>query len=89
MPLGFEPRGLVYTSVILGGPLVDKDERPALRDAIVERLRSLPGVTGVAIGTMPGNGYFGDGLETEPDASGTPTRVDALSTVFITPDYFH
>lgn len=28
------------------------------------------------------------GLETEPDASGTPTRIEALSTVFMTPDYF-
>jgi len=87
MPLGYEPRGLVYTSTILGNRSV-KAEVPAMRDAVIERLRSLPGVTGVAVGTLPGEGFTGRGLETEPDASGMPTRIEALSTVFMTPDYF-
>jgi predicted permease len=87
MPLGFEPRGLVYTSLIIGDRRV-RDERPAIRDAILERLRSLPGATGAAIGTMPGRGYGGSGLETEPRDSRPPTRINGLSTVFMTPDYF-
>ena len=87
MPLGFEPRGVVYTSLIIGDRKV-RDERPAIRDAILERLRSLPGATGAAIGTMPGKGYGGSGLETEPRGSGPPTRINGLSTVLMTPDYF-
>jgi putative ABC transport system permease protein len=55
----------------------------------VERLRTLPGVTGVAIGTMPGKGYgtFG-GLEAETDAQGHTVRVPKEGIVYITPDYF-
>ena len=88
MPLGYEPRGLVYTDVLLGGGRF-RDRRVAIRDAIVERLRTLPGVTGVAIGVMPGKAYIArDGLEAETDAPGHTARVPTLGTVFITPDYF-
>ena len=89
MPLGFEPRGLVYADVIVFGPR-DRDKVPVLRAAVVERLRSLPGVTGVAVGTMPGRGWptaYG-GLEAESGPDGRPTHVPALGTIFITPDYF-
>ncbi|HEV7992857.1 MAG TPA: ABC transporter permease [Gemmatimonadaceae bacterium] len=88
MPLGFDPRGLVYTDVLLGGREF-RHRKLEFRDAIVERLRALPGVTGVAIGVMPGKGYIAmDGLEAEANASGPLTRVPLLGTVFITPDYF-
>lgn len=88
MPLGFEPRGLVHTTVLLGGPRY-RDHRIQFRDAIVERLRALPGVTGVAIGVMPGKGFIGIGLETETDRTGHTRRVPTVGTVFISPDYFH
>jgi putative ABC transport system permease protein len=88
MPLGFEPRGLVYATVLLGAPRW-RDRKLEFRDAIVERLRALPGVTGVAIGTMPGKAYSGGGLETEADSAGRITSVPLLGTVFISPDYFH
>lgn len=88
MPLGFEPRGLVYTEVLLGTWRY-RDGRLALRDAVVERLRTLPGVTGVAIGTMPGKGYgVRGGLEAETDAQGHTVRVPKQGIVYITPDYF-
>jgi len=86
--LGFEPRGLVYTDVLLGGGPF-RDRRIAMRDAIVERLRALPGVTGVAVGVMPSKGYFSmGGLDAETDSAGHTTRIPTLGTVFITPDYF-
>jgi len=88
MPLGFEPHGLVYTDVLLGGRRF-QERRVAIRDAVVERLRSLPGVTGVAIGVMPGKGYgLLDGLEAESGAHAQITRVPKQGIVFITPDYF-
>ncbi|MEP6731069.1 MAG: ADOP family duplicated permease, partial [bacterium] len=88
MPLGFEPRGLVFTDVLLGGRKFS-DRRVALRDAIVERLRALPGVTGVAIGMMPSKGYGSSGgLDAETDSAGHITRVPSFGTVFITRDYF-
>jgi putative ABC transport system permease protein len=88
MPLGFEPRGLVYTDVLVGGPR-NRDRRLALRDATLRRLRALPGVTGVAIGTLPMNGWIGvGGLEVETGRDRKTTRVREHGTVFITPDYF-
>jgi predicted permease len=88
MPLGFEPRGLVAVEVILGLPR-NRDRRLALRDAIMERLRSVPGVTRIAVGMIPGKGYMGGGLETESDGVGAVTRAQALGTSFISPNYFH
>jgi putative ABC transport system permease protein len=87
MRLGFEPRGLVYTDVLLGSPQF-RDRRLQFRAAIIDRLRAVPGVTGVAFGVMPGKGYGGVGLETEKDPSGQQRRVPSLGTVFISPDYF-
>ena len=88
MPLGFEPRGLVYTDVVLGTWRY-REGRVALRDAVVERVRTLPGVTGVAIGVMPGKGYrtFG-GLEAETGPHGRTVLVPTQGIVFMSPDYF-
>ncbi|MHB1097850.1 MAG: ABC transporter permease [Gemmatimonadaceae bacterium] len=88
MPLGYEPRGLVYTDVLMGGRQF-REQRVEMRDAIVQRLRALPGVTGVAIGVMPGRGYRNlDGLDAQTDREAQTTHVPMLGTVFITPDYF-
>ena len=87
MPLGFEPRGLVYQDVLMGGRH-NRGRQPMLRAAVLDRLRSLPGVTEVAVGTMPGKGYGGGGLETAPDRDGHSVRMPALGTTFITPNYF-
>jgi predicted permease len=86
MPLGFEPRGLVYTDVLIGWAR-NRDRKVVVRDAILARLRALPGVTGVAIGTMPGKGYIGGGLEAEMDRGHT-AQVPAFGEVFISPNYF-
>lgn len=88
MPLGFEPRGLVYTDVLMGGPR-NQSRIPALRQETIDRVRSLPGVTGVAIGVMPGKGYrLMGGLEARASATGATTRVPTQGIVYITPDYF-
>ena len=87
MPLGFEPRGLVYTDVLISWSR-NRDRKVVVRDAILARLRALPGVTGAAIGTMPGKGYIGGGLEAETDRAGHTTQVPAFGEVFISPDYF-
>ncbi len=87
MRLGFEPRGLVYANVLLGmGPF--RDQKPQLRAAIIDRLRELPGVTGVAFGVMPGKAFGGPGLETENDPASGQRRLPSVGTVFISPDYF-
>lgn len=87
MPLGFEPRGLIYANVLLGGQKF-RDRKIEFRDAIIERLRALPGVTGAAVGVMPGKAYTGGGLETETDSAGHSAKVPLIGTVFITADYF-
>jgi putative ABC transport system permease protein len=84
MPLGFEPRGLVWIN-ILGGSDPRLGALPGLRAAIFERLRALPGVSEVAGGFMPGiNGS--EGLET--DADGRMTQVPLSGTSFVSPNYF-
>jgi predicted permease len=55
LPLGFEPRGLVYADVILGGPR-GRDRVPVLRAAVTERLRSLPGARASRWAPCPGRG---------------------------------
>ena len=88
MPLGFEPRGLVYTDVLLGNGDY-RSRRLEFRQAIIERIRAVPGVIGVAIGVMPGKGYIAmGGLEAEADRAGQMSHVPMLGTVFITPNYF-
>ncbi|HEX5973116.1 MAG TPA: ABC transporter permease [Gemmatimonadaceae bacterium] len=87
MRLGYEPRGLVYADVITGRQT--RERKPDITWEILDRIRSLPGVTGAAIGTMPGKGFIGmGGLEVETDRAGHTTRVPMLGTIFITPDYF-
>jgi putative ABC transport system permease protein len=86
MPLGFEPRGLVYEDVLIGGPRTGAHKQ-AVREAILDRLRALPGVTDAAIGAMPGKGFIGSGLETTPGADGSTVRVQGLSTIIATPNY--
>lgn len=88
MPLGFEPRGLVYEDVLIGGPR-NGDHKAVVREAILEHLRALPGVTDAAIGAMPGKGFIGDGLETTPGADGSTVRVQGLATIVATPNYTH
>jgi putative ABC transport system permease protein len=88
MPLGFEPRGLVYADLLVGGPR-NRDRVPALRAAVLDRVRALPGVTDVSVGVMPGRGWFASGgIETEPDRDGHPTRVPELGTILMSPEYF-
>lgn len=87
MPLGFEPRGLIVADVLLGGP-ANRDRVPALRGEVVRRLRALPGVTGVAIGTMPVRGFVGfGGVEVELGSDGRTMRVPELGSVPMSSEY--
>jgi predicted permease len=88
MPLGFEPRGLLYTDVLIGGPR-NRHRADVVREEILARLRTVPGVTGAAFGTMPGKGYIGSDIEVETDRAGRTTQVPAYGMVFISPNYFH
>jgi putative ABC transport system permease protein len=89
MPLGFEPRGLVYADVMMVGRRDWSLElRAARQNEILERLRAIPGVTEASIGMMPGQGWMAMGApQTEPLASGQ-TRLPDTRVTFITPDFF-
>jgi hypothetical protein len=91
MPLGFQPQGLVSADVMLGFRREwTAADRAARREAFLQQVRAIPGVTGVSVGMMPG----GQGwrvlapMETSPDANGQTQRIAESSTIFITPDYF-
>lgn len=86
MPMGFEPRGLVSVDMLMGAR--PRDSRLAIRNEIVDRLRALPGVTGVTIGMLPGKGFLGAGVESENGSRAAATVVRSVGTSFIGPDYF-
>jgi predicted permease len=85
--LGFEPHGLVAADVLIGGAW-DSGRHAALRAEFLERVRSLPGVVGAAIGAIPGDGGPSGSFETEPDAAGQSMRAPDVATNMISPDYF-
>jgi predicted permease len=76
--LGFEPRGLVYVNF---GTFPDRGE--VVREAVMDRLRRVPGVTDVVVGPMPGTGFVvGRGLESE-----TGGRIASMGTDLVGMDY--
>jgi putative ABC transport system permease protein len=88
VPLGFEPRGLVYVEALMGGPR-NRDRVPALRAEVLRRIRALPGVTDAGIGIMPGKGWVnGGGIEAETDRAGHTTRVPTIGSMLVAPDFF-
>jgi len=56
-PLGFDPENLASIEVLAPGPLWHGPQRQAVRDAVVAELARVPGVTAVAMGTLPTAGY--------------------------------
>jgi putative ABC transport system permease protein len=56
-PLGFDPHNLASIEVLPPGPLWRGPQRQAVRDAVVAELARVPGVTAVAMGTLPTAGY--------------------------------
>jgi putative ABC transport system permease protein len=88
-PLGFHPHGLLAVDVI-APRAVRPEQRIALRDALLDRLRAAPGVMDAAIGKMPGDRREGViPLETEPDAGGQSRSIPRFAPTFVSPGYFH
>ena len=90
MPLGFKPHGLVSADVMIAFRRESTPaERAARRDAVLDGLRAIPGVTDATIGMMPGQGWRALAtLETDPDASGETKSISEFASIFITPAYF-
>ena len=86
MPLGFEPRRLVFVDALMGGGK-DRERRLFLRSDAINRLRALPGVRDAAIGMIPGRGFIGGGIEAD-DGGGPPMAVKEIGVNFISPSYF-
>ncbi|HTE47876.1 MAG TPA: FtsX-like permease family protein, partial [Gemmatimonadaceae bacterium] len=74
MPMGFEPRGLVFQDFLLSPR--NRDRRAMLLAQANEQLRAIPGVTNVSVGMMPGRGFLGPTIEAETDANGGTSRAD-------------
>jgi len=91
--LGFEPRGVLTVRVPLPMKKYMKDRQAAApaTEAMVQRIRGLPGVRAVAASTnVPYNGINTDGFIVEgrepPSTAGAETQVVQLAT---TPGYFN
>lgn len=92
IPLGFDPHGLVTVDVMLPRPTrqgLPAERRRALRAAVLERLRAVPGVIDAAVGTLPGDAYGAlESLSTEPATNGYSRSVSQFSVTFMSPSYF-
>jgi predicted permease len=106
--LGFDPHGLASVDLLFNlgrrptEPLEAREARAsAVRQNIIDHLRAVSGVTDVAVGTLPGDGY-GIGsrptlgashsapvFQTEADSTGhTRDFFGASSATFVSPNYF-
>jgi len=88
MDVGFDRRGLTSIGIRFARG-VDDRQRETLRNELAARLAALPGVSGVAIGTLPSTGFL-VGSEVERD-DGTATRSSAVRSFtagLVTPNYF-
>jgi putative ABC transport system permease protein len=86
--LGFEPRGVLSARLQLpGNQYGEPAARQAFWDRVIERVRALPGVSGVAAGSsvllsrLPNSGSFT--IEGRPEAIQQPLTFDVIS-----PDFF-
>jgi predicted permease len=87
MPLGYEPRNLVSIGTFFRGQ--DVTRRPAVRDAILKRLRALPGVEEAAVGNLPGQGWtIASTIETDGNHAQELTGIREFTNTFVTPGYF-
>jgi predicted permease len=85
MPMGFEPRGLVFQDFLLGPR--NRDRRAVILAEANDQLRAIPGVTDVSVGMMPGRGFLGPTIEAETDVNGGTVRVDVAHQLVST-DFF-
>ena len=87
---GFDARGVLATQIVLSGPKYDSTTQQRLFfEQLLERIRALPGVEGVAATTVPplaGTGYTSDFVVAGRPAGEYYTEITHRS---VTPDYFH
>ncbi|MFN2508452.1 MAG: ABC transporter permease [Chthoniobacterales bacterium] len=90
LQLGFEPRNLVSAQLFLPSPAYeDHDKLVRFADALLHKLRSIPGVEKASIAANPPlltgwqTGFLPEGIEEPPPGQGPSTEV-----VVVTPDYF-
>jgi putative ABC transport system permease protein len=89
MPLGFEPRGLVFAEVFYSPRRLNAVQRQASRDATVIALRAEPGVSDAAAGAFPTNGAVVGAPEKLVYDDGRSTVViPGYAAQFISPNYF-
>ena len=85
--LGFEPRGLVEVNVMIGGS-PGSGRHEAIRATVLDRVRSLPGVTDATLGTFPGAAGPTEDVEAESTSSGPPARASMVTTNMVAAEYF-
>jgi predicted permease len=87
--LGFTPHNLVSIDVLVPGPIWMSPARPAVRAAIAERLREVPGVTDAAFGMLPTAGYrVRDGLVLDDPQGARPLGAASTMNTWIDSAYF-
>ncbi|HEY4130033.1 MAG TPA: ADOP family duplicated permease [Gemmatimonadaceae bacterium] len=75
LPLGFEPRGLVFAEVMYPARRVNQQQREAARYGVVTALRATPGVADAAVGAFPTNGAGAMGPEKLVYDNGRSTAI--------------
>jgi predicted permease len=87
-PLGFDPHGLVSVDILTPPPL-KREDRPQIRRAIAEYLRTMPGARDAAVGTLPTAGWNGPTtLEVETGGEVRTVPVSRYMSQWVSEDYF-
>jgi len=87
MDVGFDRRGLTSIGIRFARG-VDERRRETLRNELAARLAALPGVSGVAVGTLPSTGFLvGAEVEREHGTANRPS-VRSFTAGLVTPNYF-
>jgi predicted permease len=90
LPLGFEPRGLVFAEVMYPARRFNQFQVEANRDAVVSALRATPGVIEASVGAFPTNGVGMAGPQKLVYNDGRSTAITNGNAVqFVSNGYFH
>jgi putative ABC transport system permease protein len=87
-PLGFDPHALASVDILTPPPL-KREDKPAIRRAVADYLRTMPGARDAAVGTLPTAGWSGQSsLEAEVDGEPRPVPISRFMFQWASPDYF-
>jgi predicted permease len=89
VPPGFNSNNLSYATLTFPRSMRTSVTRRSFFDELIQRMRTIPGVTGVAVGPAPVAGYSGAKFLVDEATGLSPNGTVHLEHFHVRPDYFH